>query len=63
MGDVSFVNGQLVSSDEACVPVTDRGLLFGEGLYEVMRVYGGRPFQLNAHIERLGWGAKPASTL
>lgn len=58
MGEVSFVNGQLVSATDAAISVLDRGLLFGEGLYEVIRVYGGKPFQLNAHIERLGWGAR-----
>jgi D-alanine transaminase len=58
MGDVSYVNGQLVSHDEATVSVTDRGFLFGDGLYEVIRVYGGFPFQLNAHLQRLGWGAR-----
>jgi D-amino acid aminotransferase len=58
MGDVSYVNGQLVSHDEATVSVTDRGFLFGDGLYEVIRVYGGFPFQMNAHLQRLGWGAR-----
>ena len=58
MGEVSFVNGQLVAPDDALISVADRGLLFGDGLYEIIRVYGGRPFQLNAHIERLGWGAR-----
>ncbi|MFA5867086.1 MAG: aminotransferase class IV [Actinomycetota bacterium] len=58
MGDVSYVNGQLVSQDEATVSVTDRGFLFGDGLYEIVRVYGGYPFQLNAHLQRLGWGAR-----
>ncbi len=58
MGEVSFVNGQLVAPDDAHVSVADRGLLFGDGLYEIIRVYGGRPFQLNAHVERLGWGAR-----
>lgn len=58
MGNVSYVNGQLVAHEEASVSVTDRGLLFGDGLFEVIRVYGGLPFQLNAHVQRLGWGAR-----
>lgn len=58
MGDVYYVNGQLVSHDEATVSVIDRGLLFGDGLFEIVRVYGGFPFQLNAHLQRLGWGAR-----
>jgi D-amino acid aminotransferase len=58
LGEVSYVNGQLVQHDEASISVIDRGLLFGDGLFEVIRVYGGYPFQLNAHLQRLGWGAR-----
>ena len=42
---------------EAVVSVTDRGLLYGDSVYEVIRTYGGRPFALEAHIERLGRSA------
>lgn len=58
MGEVVYVNGQLVASDEASLPVLDRGLLFGDGLYELIRVYGGEAFELVAHLERLHWGAR-----
>lgn len=39
--------------EEACVPVTDRGFLFGDGVYEVIPAYGGRLFRLPHHLQRL----------
>ena len=38
---------------KAAVPATDEGLLRGDGVFEVMRVYDGKPFALEAHLERL----------
>ena len=38
---------------DATVPATDEGLLRGDGVFEVMRLYGGRPFALREHLERL----------
>ncbi len=58
MGELSYVNGQLVSRDEAVISVGDRGFLYGDGLFEIIRAYGGRPFQLKAHVDRLSWGAR-----
>src|SRR5262245_25457533 len=43
---------------EAAVPVTDRGLLFGDGVYEVYRLYRGRPFRMAAHLARLRRSAR-----
>jgi branched-chain amino acid aminotransferase len=40
--------------DEARVPVADDGVLRGDGAFEVLRVYGGRPFALDDHFARLG---------
>lgn len=53
-----FLNGTFVPEDQALVPVTDRGFLFGDGLFETMRVYHGRPFRWQQHLERLGRGAQ-----
>ncbi len=39
--------------DQALVPVTDRGFIFGDGIYEVIPVYGGRLFRLEEHLQRL----------
>ncbi len=58
MPDIGFVNGQFMPLAEAVVSVEDRGFQFGDGVYEVIRTYGGRPFQLNAHLARLERSAK-----
>jgi D-alanine transaminase len=48
-----YLNGQYMPLTEARVPVLDRGFLFGDGVYEVIPVFGGRPFRLAQHMERL----------
>lgn len=48
-----FLNGSYLSLEEAKVPLEDRGLLFGDGVYEVVRVYNNRPFLLLEHLHRL----------
>jgi len=48
-----YLNGDLVPADRACVPLLDRGYLYGEGLFETMRAYGGRIFALHRHLARL----------
>lgn len=48
-----FVNGRWVEAEQALVSVEDRGFQLGDGIYEVLRVYGGRPFALRRHLERL----------
>ena len=40
-------------SHEATIPATDEGLLRGDGAFEVIRVYDGRPFALADHLDRL----------
>jgi D-amino acid aminotransferase len=47
------LNGRLVPAARAHVSVFDRGLQFGDGLFETMRAYCGRPFALDRHLERL----------
>lgn len=46
-------NGDLAPASAGRISPEDRGLLFGEGAFETLRVYGGRPFRLDAHLERL----------
>lgn len=53
MPNVAFVNAMFVPLTEARVSVEDRGFQFGDGVYEVIRTYGGRPFSLDAHLARL----------
>jgi len=47
------LNGSLLPAAEARVAVLDHGLLYGDGLFETLRVYGGRFFRLEAHLDRL----------
>ena len=53
-----FLNGQLVGKEQAVVSVFDHGLLYGDGVFEGIRVYGGKVFLLKEHIERLYESAK-----
>jgi D-alanine transaminase len=48
-----YLNGVFLPLDQARISPLDRGFLFGDGAYEVMPVYGGRPFRLEAHCARL----------
>ena len=48
-----YVAGKLVPAEQATVSVFDHGLLYGDGIFEGIRVYGGRVFLLREHIERL----------
>ena len=51
------VNGQLVAAEAPAVTALDRGLLYGDGLFETIRAYEGIPFLLDAHLERLAASA------
>jgi D-alanine transaminase len=51
--DEVYFNGNFMPLAEARVPVLDRGLLFGDGVYEVIPAYGGHLFRLDQHLERL----------
>lgn len=50
---IVYLNGDFLPIDEACISVTDRGFLFGDGVYEVIPAYGGRLFRLPHHLQRL----------
>jgi branched-chain amino acid aminotransferase len=51
------LDGALLPPAEARVSVFDRGFLYGDSVYEVIRTYGGRPFEIGAHLARLGRSA------
>ena len=51
---LASVDGVIGPAEEARIPVTDEGLTRGDGGFEVMRLYGGRPFALPDHFARLG---------
>lgn len=51
-----YLNGHYIDYADAKVSVDDRGFLFADGVYEVARVYDGKIFQMQPHLERLGHG-------
>ncbi|WP_447979175.1 aminotransferase class IV [Candidatus Nitrospira bockiana] len=53
-----FLNDRFVRSEDARISVFDHGFLYGDGVYETMRAYGGRIFLLHRHLERLERSAK-----
>jgi D-alanine transaminase len=53
MNDIVYLNGKFMPIGEACVPVLDRGFIFGDGVYEVIPVYSKHPFRLAEHLHRL----------
>ncbi len=57
MGVVNM-NGKIVAPGEATVNVYDHGLLYGDGVFEGIRIYSGKVFRLHEHIERLYESAK-----
>ena len=53
MGAAVYVNGRITSKDEATISVYDHGYLYGDGVFEGIRVYDGRVFKLEEHLDRL----------
>ncbi|MGH7954030.1 MAG: aminotransferase class IV [Limisphaerales bacterium] len=52
-----FLNGKFVPEEKAVVSVFDRGFLYGDGLFEAIRIFNGKPFRWPQHLERLKRGA------
>ncbi len=57
MSNYIYLNGEFFPEDKAWISVTDRGFLYGDGLFETLRVYNGVPFLLEEHLLRLKDGA------
>src|SRR6185295_13632625 len=57
---LAILDGDVMPVVQATIPVTDEGLLRGDGVFEVVRLYGGRPYGLEEHLERM---ARSAATL
>lgn len=53
-----WLGGRLVEEADACIPSSDRGFLLGDGVFETLRCYSGKPFALAEHLERLAEGAR-----
>ena len=51
--ELASVDGSISPTAEASIPVADDGLLRGDGVFEMVRLYGGRPFTLADHLDRL----------
>lgn len=61
MPNIAWLNGHFLPLEEATVSIEDRGFQFGDGVYEVIRVYAGRPFRLLPHLSRLAQSAQAIS--
>ena len=57
------LDGVLVPPTQARVSVLDRGFLYGDSVYEVIRTYRGRPFELDTHLRRLAHSAERIAML
>jgi branched-chain amino acid aminotransferase len=58
MAAIVNVNGRMSSDRDAVISVFDHGFLYGEGVYDTLRTYGGRPFLLDRHLTRLRTSAE-----
>ncbi len=57
-GMIAYLNGSYLYKEEVCISPDDRGFLFADGIYEVIRSYDGELFKARAHLERLAYGAR-----
>ena len=53
VSSLASLDGDIMPAGEATIPATDDGLIRGDGAFEVIRVYDGRPFALERHFARL----------
>jgi branched-chain amino acid aminotransferase len=56
-GSLASLDGEITLASDASIPVTDDGLLRGDGVFEVIRVYDGKPFAFEEHMVRLARSA------
>lgn len=50
---IVYLNGQFLPLADAKISVLDRGFIFGDGIYEVVPAYNGKPFRMSGHLDRL----------
>lgn len=55
---IVYLNGRFVPEEQACVSIHDRGFLYGDGLFETIRIYDGEPFLWPEHMARLRAGCE-----
>jgi D-alanine transaminase len=58
MTELVYLNGAFMPRSEAAISIDDRGFLFADAIYEVVKSYQGRPFRLDKHLARLAAGAE-----
>lgn len=58
MSEIVYLNGSLVPRSQARISALDYGFLYGFGLFETMRAYGGQVFRLDSHLSRLARSAE-----
>lgn len=51
-----YLNGRIIPRSQAHLDIEDRGNVFGDGVYEVIRCYRGKPFALDEHVQRMRRG-------
>ncbi len=61
MSELAYVNGNILPLEKAVVSIEDRGYQFGDAVYEYIASYNGKPFYLEAHLERLQRSMKALS--
>lgn len=57
MEPLAILDGRVMPAAQAMIPVTDEGLLRGDGVFEVIRLYAGAPYALEEHLERIARSA------
>ncbi len=55
---IAYINGQFLPLVDARVSITDRGFIYGDGVFETMRAYGGQVFRIEEHLQRLDRSAQ-----
>lgn len=53
MSEIVYLNGSFTEAQKAMISPNDRGFIFADGIYEVIKYYNGRPFRMGDHLERL----------
>src|SRR5262245_465612 len=53
VAELAVIDGQITPTAEASIPAADDGLRRGDGVFEVIRLYGGVPFALGEHLDRM----------
>lgn len=53
MSEIVYLNGKFIAKDEAKISADDRGFIFADGVYEVVKYYNGKAFRYQDHLERL----------